>query len=76
MKAILEFTLPEDRNDFHGAAHASDFWCALWDIDQHLRNLQKYAPDLTDEEAKQVDQLREKFWDIMRQHNVTLEEYP
>ena len=75
MRAVLEFDLPEDREDFHGATHASDFWCCLWDMDQHLRSLQKYAPDVGEKEEKIIDQLREKLWDIMGGHNVNLEEY-
>jgi len=75
MRAVLEFDLPEDREEFHGASHANDFWCCLWDMDQHLRSLQKYAPDLEEKEGEMVDKLREKLWDIMREHGITLEEY-
>ena len=75
LKAILEFDLPEDREDFHGASHAWDFWNCLSEFDSHLRGLQKYAPDFGEKEQELVDQLREKFWNILRENNITLEEY-
>jgi len=75
MTATLTFNLPEDREDFHGASHAWDFWNCLSEFDQHLRSLQKYAPDLEEKEQELVDQLREKFWNILRENNITLEEY-
>jgi len=75
MRATLEFDLPEDRDAFRGACHAENFWCALFDMDQHLRGLQKYAPDLEEKEMELVDKLREHLWEILREHNITLEEY-
>jgi hypothetical protein len=43
MKAILEFNLPEDRNDFEIAAKAMDWSLVLWDVDQQLRSWEKYG---------------------------------
>jgi len=75
MTATLTFTLPEDREDFNGASRAGDFWNCLSLFDSHLRSLQKYAPDFGEKEQELVDQLREKFWNILRENNITLEEY-
>ena len=34
MKAILEFNLPEDKQDFTVATNGLNFWHVLWDLDQ------------------------------------------
>ena len=42
MKSILEFNMPEDKNDFKLAMNGADYFCALWDIKQLLRSYYKY----------------------------------
>ena len=42
MKSILEFNLPEDKNDFKLAMNGADYFCALWDIKQLLRDYYKH----------------------------------
>ncbi len=42
-KAILEFQLPEENNEFKLAQRGSDYWTALWDIDQDLRGWLKHG---------------------------------
>ena len=45
MKAILEFNLPEDQEQFNTAAKAMDWALLAWDIDQFIRNKIKYEQD-------------------------------
>ena len=45
MKAILEFNLPEDKEDFEVASKAMDWALLAWDIDQFMRNKIKYEQD-------------------------------
>jgi len=45
MKAILEFNLPDDQQDFDLATSGLKFWSVLWDLDQSLRAKTKYASD-------------------------------
>ena len=45
MKAILEFNLPEDKEQFDVAAKAMDWAILVWDIDQFIRNKIKYEQD-------------------------------
>ena len=42
MKSILEFNMPEDKNDFKLAMNGADYFCALWDIKQLLRDYYKH----------------------------------
>ena len=45
MKAILEFELPEDKEEFDTASKAMDWALLAWDIDQFIRNKIKYEQD-------------------------------
>jgi len=45
MKAILEFNLPADKEQFDVAAKAMDWAILAWDIDQFIRNKIKYEQD-------------------------------
>jgi hypothetical protein len=45
MKAILEFNLPEDQEQFNIAVKAMDWALLAWDIDQFIRNKIKYEQD-------------------------------
>ena len=45
MKAILEFDLPEDKEEFEVASKAMDWSILAWDIDQFIRNKIKYEQD-------------------------------
>ena len=48
MKAILEFNLPEDQEQFNIASKAMDWALLAWDIDQFIRNKIKYEQDRED----------------------------
>ena len=45
MKAILEFNLPEDKEEFEVASKAMDWSLVVWDMEQHLRKKLKYDND-------------------------------
>jgi len=49
MKAMLEFNLPEEANEFKLASRGSDYWKALWELQEEFRRLTKYGlgPDTT-----------------------------
>lgn len=69
MKAILEFNLPEDREEHFRAVKALDMAGCLWDIDQYLRTVYRYQ-----ETPDDIEKIREKFYEIMLEHGVNLEE--
>ena len=45
MKAILEFNLPADEEQFNVASKSMDWALLVWDIDQFIRNKIKYEQD-------------------------------
>ena len=45
MKAILEFNLPEEQEDFDLAIKGRDWWYACFEMKQWLRQQTKHAPD-------------------------------
>jgi hypothetical protein len=59
MKATLEFVTPDEENEFKMAIKGADFFCALWDIKNEVRNHDKY--DLPAEEC--IDRIREIVYD-------------
>jgi hypothetical protein len=61
MKAILEFNLPEENNDFHAAINGHKYKSAHWELDQLLRSEMKYK-ELSEDtyKAKDVDKLYKK----------------
>ena len=45
MKALLEFELPEDREEYAAASRGMDWALLVLDIDQFIRNKIKYEQD-------------------------------
>lgn len=45
MKAILEFNLPEDKEEYDAASKGMDWALVAWDIDDFIRNKIKYEQD-------------------------------
>jgi hypothetical protein len=72
MKAKLTFNLPEDQAEFDFATQGGNMYSALWDISQELRTLWKYE-ELSEEEWKIVERIREKFFDILQDNDINLD---
>ena len=45
MKALLEFNLPEDREEYVAASRGMEWALLVWHIDQFIRNKIKYEQD-------------------------------
>lgn len=74
MKAILEFNLPDDEQEYNLANNAMNFWNVLWELDQELRANTKYAPDdMTDDDYDAYQKIRETLHELMRDNNVSLD---
>ena len=74
-KAILEFNLPEDKEDFEMASNSGQYHCILWDMDQFLRQIIKYEDPKTKEEKlrqKFAEEFREYLYEQMRDRNIEL----
>lgn len=71
MKAILEFNLPEDKNEWDNAVNANNMYCAIWDIRQEIRRVWKYG-ELTEGEFEIVQQIYDKVNEIINENNIDL----
>jgi len=75
MKAILEFSLPEDQPEFNNAIKGGNWKDVCWEMDQLLRRNTKYAPDDVNEEVLQaLEKVREQFNRLMIESNLDLYE--
>ena len=57
MKATLEFTLPEEREEFEMTNKAVDYYSQLHEIDNYLRSLLKHG----DPDAQSAEDLAERI---------------
>ncbi len=74
MKAILEFNLPEDQNEYQMANDASNMFNALWDMSQWLRKQTKHIPDnMSDIELNTLEKCREEFIYVLERNNINLD---
>ena len=67
MKAILEFELPEDKEEFAAASKGMDWAIVAWDIDQYIRNRLKYQVEKFDtlSAKKELEFLREALNEML-----------
>jgi len=72
MKAILEFSLPEDKEQFEVASKASDLYFVLWDLDQYLRGKVKYN-DLSENEYTIYESTRDKLYELLEEYNCSMD---
>ena len=74
MKAILEFNLPDDQQDFNLAVNAMKFWDVLYELDQDLRSKTKYAPDdLPQDKYDAYQEVRDLLYELMSNNNISLD---
>jgi hypothetical protein len=64
MKAILEFNLPEDNQEFELASKALKMFGTLWDFDVWLRTEIKYN------NQEQYEPVREKLRELMNENRI------
>jgi hypothetical protein len=76
MKAILEFNLPEDKQDFNFATQGGDWWNVCWEMDQWLRAQYKYMPDeeYNEDKYQAYEQAREKLREIITENNLDIDQ--
>ena len=76
MKAILEFDLPQDNQEFKLATNASDWWNVCWQMDQWLRAQYKYMPDekYSKEKYDAYYEAREKLFELISENGVSLDD--
>ena len=70
MKAILEFNLPEDKDQFTLANRGMDYWSALWDLQQEIRKHYKYD----EKEETTWETVQNMFFEILGDRSIDLDE--
>ena len=74
MKAILEFNLPDDQQDFDLATRGMKFWSVLWELDQSLRSKTKYAPDsLPQYKYDAYKEIRDELRELMLNNDISFD---
>ncbi len=73
MKAKLTFNLPDDQHEWDNAVNANAMYSVLWDLSQELRTMWKYQEYKTEEEYVIVETIRDKFYEILQEHNINLD---
>ena len=64
MKAILEFELPKDKENFDAASRGMDWALVVWDMDQIMHKKVKYA-ELSDDSRLVIEDLRLTMSDML-----------
>jgi len=73
MKAILEFNLPEDLEEYNLVNNASKMHSSLWDMSQWLRGQVKYASDeISPYTYDAFKECRNKLNEILTDNNLEL----
>lgn len=57
-KAILEFNLPEENEEYKTTMKAQEYYCQLWDIEQYLRSIDRHGVDADLSKEELVDKVR------------------
>ena len=74
MKAILEFNLPDEQDQFETAINGRKMYTVLWELDQWLRGNVKYLPDhISDDQIKAYEKCRETLHELMLYQNISFE---
>ena len=66
MKTIIEFNLPEDKQDFDFVYNAVNYYSALVEFDQWLRSEYKYNGN------EAMFEVRQKLNEIINDNNITI----
>jgi hypothetical protein len=74
MKAMIEFELPKDQEEYEMANNANKMYMALWEIRQLFRSKLKYnTTGLNDEQLEQWETMRGEFFEILDNNDLKLD---
>lgn len=71
MRAILEFDLPEEGEDFRYAVNGWRYVNVIDDLFNHIRKHIKYDDQLTEEQERIYEGIREKLSELLQEHEIT-----
>jgi uncharacterized protein with HEPN domain len=69
-KALLEFDLFEDREDFIHAVKGKDAFLALFDIANNIRNILKYESEM---DMDRFERFRQEFFETLNTYSIDLD---
>ena len=73
MKATFEFKLPDEEQEYFKFSRAEDLFNAAYSFDRYLRDTIKYNPDdLHSSELDLLQKVRDKFHEILQEHEYSL----
>ena len=70
MKAILEFNLPEDQEQFNVASKGMEWALLAWDLDQKMRSLLKYDPEKYKTGEQALEHIKDELRDLMEERGL------
>ena len=70
MKAILEFNLPENEEQFNAANRGMDWALVTWEIDQLLRNRLKHG-NLLPNTTAELEEIRDTLNEMLADRGLT-----
>ena len=73
MKAILEYYLPEENEDFQAAINGHKYKAAHWEFDQLLRSEMKYK-ELSEDTYRAFEFCRKELRKILEQDNLFIDQ--
>ena len=71
-KAIFEFNLPEEENEYKVMSQAQNSQRMLWDFSQQLRSWRKHYHDFKDADDA-LDKIREEFYRLLNEYEVDID---
>jgi hypothetical protein len=72
-KAILEFNLPEENEEFLTAQNGGKYHSVIWNLDQGLRSALKYNSDSYDEKTlEQLQKVRDRIHELLSEYDLSL----
>jgi len=69
MKAILEFNLPDEDEEFRLAQDGGKYLAAINDFRTYMRTQEKYC-ELSDDEAVGLNSARDAFYEILKDYDI------
>jgi len=74
MKAILEYTLPEETAEYQYAMDGYKYLSALQEFDNHLRSELKWNDTFSEEQCHTIEKIRAKLYQCAIEAGVTIHE--
>ena len=72
MKAILEFYLPDDEEEYNNAKNGAAYYALLNNFVSSIRDIRKYKPPKSKEAGDLLEKLWTELFDLAKHFGVTI----